>query len=176
MASGAAKRYAQALFSLAEEKGNFDAWLADLERLDSLVQDEQAARVLTSPNVSTAQKLAVLDSALAETQPEIRNLAHLLLRRQRLESVSDMVELFRASVLEAQGIAIAEITTADPLNEQEQAVVRERLSKLVQRDVQLHTKTDPAIIGGIVARIGDQLIDGSVVNQLRRLRARLVAG
>jgi len=176
MASGAAKRYAQALFSLAQEKGNFDAWVSDLERLDSLLRDELATRFLTSPNVSTAQKQAVLDSALAETQPEIRNLAHLLLRRQRLEAVPDMVELFRASVLDAQGIAIAEITTADPLDEQEQAVVRERLSKLVQRDVHLRMKTDPAIIGGIVARIGDQLIDGSVVNQLRRLRTRLLAG
>jgi F-type H+-transporting ATPase subunit delta len=87
-----------------------------------------------------------------------------------------MVELFQAMVLEAQGIAIADVTTAEPLDEAGQAVVREQLSKMVGRDVQLRLTTDPAIIGGIVARIGDQLIDGSVINQLRRLRTRLAAG
>ena len=176
MASGAAKRYAQAVFSLAREKGNFDAWLSDLARLDALVRDQQAAYYLASPNVSQTEKLNVLDSSLAESQPEVRNLARLLLQRGRLESVPDLFEQFQAMVLEAQGIAIADVTTAEPLDEQGQAIVRERLSRLVGRDVQLRLKTDPAIIGGIVARIGDQLIDGSVVNQLRRLRARLAAG
>jgi F-type H+-transporting ATPase subunit delta len=176
MASGAAKRYAQAIFSLAREKGNFDTWLADLARLDALIKDERAALIFASPNVSTADKQNVLDAALENSQPEVRNLAHLLLQRQRLEAVPEMVELFQQSVLDAQGIAIAEVTTAEPLDEQGQAIVRERLSRLVGRDVQLRLKTDPAIIGGIVARIGDQLIDGSVANQLRRLRAQLAAG
>jgi F-type H+-transporting ATPase subunit delta len=176
MASGAAKRYAQAVFSLAQEKGNFDAWMVDLARLDALIKDERASLIFASPNVSTADKQKVLDAALENTQPEVRNLARLLLQRQRLEAVPEMVERFQQSVLDAQGIAIAEVTTAEPLDEQGQAIVRERLSKLVGRDVQLRLKTDPAIIGGIVARIGDQLIDGSVVNQLRRLRAQLSAG
>ncbi len=175
MASGAAKRYTQAVFSLAREKGNFDRWLADLARLDSLVRDERAAFYLASPNVSAADKAKLLDTVLAESQPEVGNLARLLLQRQRLEIVPEMYELFQAAVLDAQGIAIAEVTTAEPLDEQGQAVVRERLSHLVGRDVQLRMKTDPAIIGGIIARVGDQLIDGSVVNQLRRLRARLAA-
>ena len=74
-----------------------------------------------------------------------------------------------------RGIAIAEVTTAEPLDEEGQQIVRERLSRLTGRDVELQLKIDPSIIGGIVARIGDQLIDGSVINQLRRLRARLAA-
>ena len=176
MASAAAKRYAQAVFSLAREKGNFDAWSSDLARLDALVQDQQASYYLSSPNVSEAEKQNVLDASLADSQPEVRNLARMLLQRGRLDSVPDMVVQFQAMVLEAQGIAIADVTTAEPLDEQGQAIVRERLSKIVGRDVQLRLKTDPAIIGGIVARIGDQLIDGSVLNQLRRLRTRLAAG
>jgi F-type H+-transporting ATPase subunit delta len=176
MASAAAKRYAQAVFGLAREKGNFDAWLSDLARLDALVQDQQAAYYLSSPNVSQTEKQNVLDSSLADSQPEVRNLARLLLQRGRLHSVPDLFEQFQAMVLDAQGIAIADVTTAEPLDEQGQAIVRDRLSRIVGRDVQLRLKTDPTIIGGIVARIGDQLIDGSVLNQLRRLRARLVAG
>jgi F-type H+-transporting ATPase subunit delta len=175
MASRAAKRYAQAVFSLAEEKGSIDQWQADLARLDALVSDERAALYLDSPNVSPADKQKLLDSVLADSSPEVRNLAHLLLRRHRIEIVHEMVAIFEQYVLDERGITIAEVTTAEPLDEQGQQVVRERLSSLVGRDVELRLKTDPAIIGGIVARIGDQLIDGSVINQLRRLRARLAA-
>jgi F-type H+-transporting ATPase subunit delta len=175
MASGAAKRYTQAIFSLAREKGNFDQWLADLARLDSLIRDERAAQYLASPNVSTADKQKLLDAVLLDSGPEARNLARLLLQRHRLEIVPDMYELFQEMFLAEQGIIIAEVTTAVPLDEEGQSVVRQRLSQLVGRDVELRLNTDPSIIGGIVARIGDQLIDGSVINQLRRLRARLAA-
>lgn len=175
MASGAAKRYAQAVFSLARESNSFDQWQTDLARLDALVSDERAAHYLASPNVTEADKQRLLDVTLAQNSAEVRNLARLLLQRHRLNIVSDMVTLFEAAVLEERGIAVAEVTTAEPLDEQGQRVVRERLSALVGRNVELRLKTDPAIIGGIVARIGDQLIDGSVINQLRRLRARLAA-
>lgn len=175
MASGAAKRYAQAVFSLARESNSFDQWQADLARLDALVSDERAAHYLASPNVTEADKQRLLDVTLAQNSAEVRNLARLLLQRHRLNIVSDMVTLFESAVLEERGIAVAEVTTAEPLDEQGQRVVRERLSALVGRNVELRLKTDPAIIGGIVARIGDQLIDGSVINQLRRLRARLAA-
>jgi F-type H+-transporting ATPase subunit delta len=175
MASGAAKRYTQAIFSLAREKGNFDQWLADLARLDSLIRDERAAQYLSNPNVSVADKQKLLDAVLVDSGPEARNLMRLLLQRHRLEIVPEMYRLFQEAVLAEQGITIAEVTTAAPLDEEGQAVVRERLSQLVGRDVELRMKTDPSIIGGIVARIGDQLIDGSVINQLRRLRARLAA-
>ena len=175
MASRAAKRYAEAVFGLAQEKGSVDQWQADLARLDALMSDERAAFYLESPNVSPADKQKLLDAVLAEGSQEARNLARLLLHRQRLDIVHDMVAIFEQSVRDERGIAIAEVTTAEPLDEEGQQIVRERLSRLTGRDVELRLKTDPSIIGGIVARIGDQLIDGSVINQLRRLRARLAA-
>nr|MBA3336978.1 F0F1 ATP synthase subunit delta [Chloroflexia bacterium] len=66
-----------------------------------------------------------------------------------------------------------EVTTAEPLGPEEQEMVKGQLKRLVGKEIELRLKTDPEIIGGIVARIGDQLIDGSVINQLRQLRARL---
>ena len=89
------------------------------------------------------------------------------------EIAPEMNTLFREAVLEERGIAVAEVTTAEPLDAHGQEIVREHLRKLVGRDIELRLKVDPSIIGGIVARVGDQLIDGSVINQLRRLRARL---
>jgi F-type H+-transporting ATPase subunit delta len=175
MASGAAKRYTQAVFGLAKEKGNFDQWQTDLARLNALVSDERAAYYLASPNVSVADKQALLDATLVDNSQESRNLARLLLQRHRLEIVPEMFVRYQELVLEERGIAVAEVTTAEPLDERAQEVVKAQLRKLVGKDVELRMKTDPAIIGGIIARVGDQLIDGSVINQLRRLRARLAA-
>jgi F-type H+-transporting ATPase subunit delta len=175
MASGAAKRYAQAVFSLAREKGNFDQWQADLARLAALVSDERASHYLQSPNVPEGEKLNTLEASLKDSGPEVKNLARLLLQRQRLEIAPEINDIFTESVLAERGIAVAEVTTAEPLDAEGQQIVRERLSKMVGKEIELRMKTDPAIIGGIVARVGDQLIDGSVVNQLRRLRTRLAA-
>ncbi|MEA2527644.1 MAG: F-type H+-transporting ATPase subunit delta [Thermomicrobiales bacterium] len=175
MASGAAKRYAQAVFSLAKERGTLDRWLDDMAALNDLVSDPRAAEILASPAVPEAEKLKLVDRVLAGAQPEARNLAHILIHRRRVGIVPDLAQLFGAAVLQERGIVIAEVTTAEPLGPSEQEMVRAQLSRIVGKTVQLRLNTDPSIIGGVIARVGDQLIDGSVINQLRRLRARLTA-
>jgi F-type H+-transporting ATPase subunit delta len=175
MASGAAKRYAQAVFSLAQERGTLDRWQADLAILNEVMADPGAVVYLKNPNVPTEDKLALLDKVLASAQPEARNLAQMLIQRQRINIVPDLVRLYNESVLAERGIAIADVTTAEPLGPNEQDIVRTKLNQLIGKEIELRLHTDPAIIGGIVARVGDQLIDGSVINQLRRLRARLMA-
>jgi F-type H+-transporting ATPase subunit delta len=175
MASGAGKRYAQAVFGLARESGRFDQWQAELGRLNELVSDPQASVFLGSPNIAETKKIELLDATLAESQPEARNLARLLLQRNRLGIIPEIYQIFQDEVLAERGIAVADVTTAEALDEQGQAIVKERLKKLIGKDIELRMSTDPAMIGGIVARVGDQLIDGSVVSQLRRLRNRLAA-
>ena len=173
MASGAAKRYAQAVLGLAKERGTLDAWYDDLARLDELMRDPRAAHVFASPNVAGADKLRIVDQVLAGAQPEARNLGRLLVERDRLDIVPQLFRIYADARLAEQGIAIAEVTTAEPLGMLEQEVVREQLGRLVGKRIELRMHTDPSIIGGVVARIGDRLIDGSVINQLRALRARL---
>jgi F-type H+-transporting ATPase subunit delta len=175
MASGAGKRYAQAVFGLARESGRFDQWQEELGRLNELVSDPQASVFLGSPNIAETKKIELLDATLAESQPEARNLARLLLQRHRLGIIPEIYQIFQDEVLAERGIAVADVTTAEALDEQGQAIVKERLKKLIGKDIELRMSTDPAMIGGIVARVGDQLIDGSVVSQLRRLRNRLAA-
>jgi F-type H+-transporting ATPase subunit delta len=87
-----------------------------------------------------------------------------------------MANLFPDAALAELGIVDAKVTTAEPIDRQAEAAIRQRLSSLVGKQVELRSEVDPSIIGGVVARIGDQLIDGSVSNQLRRLRDRLEAG
>jgi len=177
MASGAANRYAQAVLSLAKEQNTMARWQADLALLNDVASDEQAAAYLKNPSVGNENKVTFLDAVLdkGNGQQEAKNLVRLLVQRQRLNIIPELNQLFEEAVLAEQGIVIADVTTADPLNEAEQEVVRKQLSSIVGKEVRLRAKVDPSIIGGIVALIGDQLIDGSVVNQLRRLRARLSA-
>jgi F-type H+-transporting ATPase subunit delta len=174
MASGAAKRYAQAVLALAKEQGNLDGWQRDISALNNLMAEPRAAQYFANPNVAAGEKRQVIESTMSGARPEAVNLALLLLERGRLETVPDIYRIFNDARLEAMGIAIAEVTTAEPLSVREQAIVQERLRGLVGKNVELRMHTDPSIIGGIVARIGDTLIDGSVVTRLRRMRTRLI--
>jgi F-type H+-transporting ATPase subunit delta len=137
--------------------------------------DPVARSYLGNPNISAADKKALLDGALADSQPEAHNLVQLLIQRQRLNIIPDLFQIYEEKLLAERGIAIADVTTAEPLNSEEQQMVRTKLQQLIGKDIELRLHTDSSIIGGIVARVGDQLIDGSVINQLRRLRARLAA-
>jgi F-type H+-transporting ATPase subunit delta len=176
MASGAAKRYTEAVFSIAREKGSFDAWQRDLDALGTLMSDASASVAMTSPNVSQEQKRSVLAQVLRGGQPEALNLAEILLDRGRLAIAPEMAELFREQTLAELGIVVADVTTAAPIDKAAEAAITTQLSKIVGKQVQVRTHVDESIIGGVVARVGDQLIDGSVSNQLRRLRGRLESG
>lgn len=173
MASTVARRYAQAAFELARETDSFDAWEQDLSILNAVLSDPVTRGFLESPKNSEADKAALLDRALESAQPAAKRLTSLLLERRRLGAVPDIYEHFLALLLAERGIVMAEVTTAVPLDTDGEAMIQKQLSDLVGKKVQVHAQVDPAIIGGMVARIGDTLIDGSVSNQLRRLHERL---
>ena len=175
MASGAATRYVQAIVEVARESQSFDAWQQDLQLLGAMAEDRAVAAYLQNPSVQSAEKKKAVDIVLKDAQPEARNLAHLLVEGHRTEIIPELVTLFDEAVLAEKGIVMADVTTAEPLDNDAQQAVRERLSSIVGKDVQLRMHTDPEIIGGLVARIGDEVIDGSVQTRLRRLRTRLKA-
>lgn len=173
MASTVARRYAQAIFELAREQQTFESWDRDLSILNALMTDPVTRAYLESPKQSIADKRSMLDRALESSSPEAKRLATMLLERHRLSSVPEIVERFQALLLEERGIVIADVTTAVPLDAEAETMIQRQLSKVIGKDVEIRPKVDPAIIGGMVARIGDNLIDGSVSNQLRRLHERL---
>lgn len=175
MASSAAKRYAQAVFELGKEKGSLDAWQRDLERLGQLSANREAEAFLANPSVSREKKVAMVDKALGKAQPEALNLGRLLVERDRISDAAAISDAFEDMVRADRGIVVAEVTTAEKLSKAEQEMVRERLEALVGKKVEMRTAVDESIIGGIVARVGDTLIDGSVVSQLRKLRQRLAS-
>lgn len=175
MANSSAKRYVQALVELAREDQSFDAWQRDLGVLRDAVSDEDVRRFLDNPGVSATDKANVLDSVLADAQSNARNLAQMLVQRRRTGLAGEIADRFDEAVLLERGIALVDVSTAEPLSQDNQELVKVQLKRLLGKDIELRLHEDPSIIGGFVARAGDQVIDGSVINKLRRLRVRLGA-
>ncbi|MGI8551182.1 MAG: ATP synthase F1 subunit delta, partial [Dehalococcoidia bacterium] len=118
-------------------------------------------------------KEALIDTGLADVGPEVRNLGRLLVTRGRANLAVQILSIYSERLDQARGIVHARITTAVPLSPEEEAAVRERLLRLTGQQVSIETAVDPAIIGGIIVRIGDQLIDGSARARLQQLKRRL---
>jgi F-type H+-transporting ATPase subunit delta len=176
MASGAARRYVQAIVELAREQGTFDTWERDLGGIAQLGADPAVVAFLENPSIPDERKLSVVDGAITGLSPLARNLVHMLVSRRRTRLIPDIVDLFDEALRAERGVILADVTTAEPIDAEAEAAIRKHLSTFSGKDVELRLHTDEAIIGGIVARIGDQVIDGSVINQLRRMRQRLSAG
>ena len=176
--SASAKRYAAAAFTVASESGDFDAWLETLGELSRIMQMSSARIVFTSPTVSPSDKKAALDKLLPNASPVVRTFLHIVADRDRLDELPGIAEALREAVNRQRGIVTAEVTTAVPLDAELERTVTQRLAAYTQRQPQqitLRTRVDPGIIGGVVARVGDQVIDDSVRGRLERLRRAITS-
>src|SRR6185312_4135312 len=171
---GAAKRYAQAAFYVAKEHGKLDEWEQELTRLNAALENPESEEFFEHPAVSPEAKQSALRTMITgDDQDSVRNLMLLLLERDRLQQLPQIVEVFHSLVLEDRGVAIANVTTAIELQPDELELIRARLQPIIGKQIQIKTEVDPAIIGGIVVRVGDMLLDGSVRTQLKQLRQRM---
>ena len=171
----AARRYAEAAFEIGREDGTLDAWERDLERLRGVLGNEELRALAEHPAVAYADKERVLRRVVGDVSDEALNLVLLMIRRGRPGAIGRMAERFGELVRRERGIALAEVRTALPLDDEQRDDVRERLRELTERTVEINEVVDESLIGGITVRIGDRLYDASVRNRLERLRARLTA-
>jgi F-type H+-transporting ATPase subunit delta len=178
-ASASARRYASAAFTVARATGDYDAWLNTLGEVARILQMPSAHTVFLSPAVATTQKNAALDRLVPNAPPMVRNFLHILADRDRLDQAPGIVEALRELINRQRGIITAEVTTAVPLDQEMQRLVAERLARHLGREpdkVMIRPRVDTTIIGGVVARVGDQVIDDSVQGRIERLRRTLAAG
>ncbi len=168
-----ARRYARAAFDLAVSAGQEEAWLRDLKVLESILTQPEVAGLLENPAVTFAEKASVLERALAGLDPLRRNFAYVLAEHGRSSVISEVVAEFQRELNDYQGIAIAEVTTAVPLDDAESRAVARQLEKIVGKRIVLEKRVDPSILGGVIARIGDRLVDGSIAGQLESMRREL---
>jgi len=169
-----ARRYAEAIFELAQESGNLDAWHADLSLLASVFSDVSALRFFKNPRKSISEKQDMAKRLFeGKVQPQAMYLLQMLIDRDRVEIVPAILSRFEELLREARGIVVAEVTTAVPVDDNEKQQIVEQLSQITGKQIELHTKVDPSIIGGIVVRVGDKLVDGSVATALTQLHRSL---
>ena len=173
----AARRYAEAAFEIATRDDSIDVWRRELQTAAAVIADERVARHLANPAVSLEQRTAQVETALgkAVSQP-VLNLVLLQLRRGRIEQLPQVAAEFRRLDNARQGITVATATAAAELTPAEVEAITRRLEQLTGGRVELDVQVDPSLLGGLVVRVGDRLIDGSVRGRLERLRNRLVAG
>jgi F-type H+-transporting ATPase subunit delta len=173
--SGVARRYARAVFEIAREDNDLDRWLRDLRIIRDVLEEPTLHAFLENPGVPTEQKLRMVENSLAALGEKQRNFVYVLVENRRTNLVSDVVSAFEAEVDRQRGVVHASVTTAVPLTDAELSKVTERLAAVTGRRVIASTSVDPSIIGGFISRIGDQLIDASVVGRLNALRESLMA-
>jgi F-type H+-transporting ATPase subunit delta len=170
-----ALRFAEAAFAVAQEGNSLDAWLEALDQASSVYDNHAAAIFLTSPVVPADKKRAVLTELLPGVSPEVGRFLAILARRDRLDLVPQIAQVFRRLLNEYRGVAVAQVTTAIPIDERQRATIANRLGQRVGKTVTVETHVDPSILGGVIAQIGDNVIDGSVRGRLERLRRTLTA-
>lgn len=168
-----AKRYALALYQLAVENGEVESWFDSLKSYNDVLMDDTLSALLKAPKVNLNQKLAVISEVMPGQPKFIGNLLGILITRGEIDIVSSVIEEYRVLLDLANGRGHAEITSAVPLDKSQLGKLGDYLGELTGKQVELNNVVDPEVLAGIVARIGDKLIDGSAKTKLQDLKKSL---
>ena len=171
----AARRYAQAAFEIARDNNSLDRWLSDLKTLSGVFGASEVVSLIEDPKLTEDDQRKIVDRLI---EPGIvselaMNMLHLLVRRNRLGSLPRMVEVFQELYNKEKGIVVAEVTTAVPLSDEQGRKVADHLSRVTGKTIDLRLRHDPGILGGMITRIGDEVIDASVASRLAALSDRI---
>lgn len=177
--SAAARRYGRALFSLAREEGRIDEVRGELRRFAELLEESRDLRdALLTPLRAAAQRRRVLD-AVAErlgASPIVRHFFAYLIDQRRLIDFAAIRAEYERLCDEVSGRTVAAVVAASELDEGQRERLREALSRRTGRDVTLELRVDSALLGGVVAKVGDLVFDGSLRTQLAHLHGNLTKG
>jgi F-type H+-transporting ATPase subunit delta len=178
-AKSVARQYANAAFAVAQKKQQVEAFGRDLQAFADTVEGHadlrQAFASVAVPRRSKRDLVTALLDRSGPVADELRRLLDLLADNDRLALVSLVAEAYRDKALEAAGVVKAELVTAQPLGADRQAALAHALGQATGRRVELSGRVDESIIGGVVAKVGSVVYDGSVSRQLERMRQRLTA-
>ncbi len=171
--TGLAGRYATALFDLADESKALDAVAADLAILRSLIQEStDLVRLLRSPIFTRDQQGAAMAKLceIAGLSQLTRNFIGLVARNRRLFALIGMIEGYRTLLANRRGEIRAEVTAAQALSPEQMTAITDQLKRAVGSKVAVDIRVDPAIIGGLVVKVGSRMVDGSLRSKLQRLQ------
>lgn len=171
--SGMPGRYATALFDLAQEEKSLDQVAGDLESFAAmLAQSSDLKRLVRSPVFSAADQIRALDALFAKAGITglAANFIRLAARNRRLFAVADMIGAFRALMAAMRGEVAAEVTSAEKLSAAQLTRLKAELKAAIGRDALVSQKVDPAILGGLIVKVGSRMIDSSLATKLNSLK------
>jgi F-type H+-transporting ATPase subunit delta len=168
-----AGRYATALFELARESNALDAIAADLSRFEALVRESaDLARLVRSPVFGAEEQLKALTAVLDGAG--IGGLAAQFLKvvasNRRLFAVGDIIKAYRALVANQKGEVTAEVTLANRPSDAQLSAIKDALAQVTKKDVKVNVKINPAIIGGLIVKLGSRMIDNSLRTKLNAIK------
>lgn len=177
MAAGSlARRYAKAVLELGQASGNLDRVGADLRALAGAMKTSaELQSALSNPAIRRADRRKVIDALLARiiAQPHTKNLVYLLLDGERMSALPAISREVDAMIEAKAGRVSAEVVSAKPLDAAQLSQIQIALEKLSGKKVSIAKREDPELLGGVVAKVGDTVYDGSLRTQLRNLRDEL---
>ncbi len=171
-----ARRYASALADVILERGEAKEVQHELQQWEELLQSNAALQeVFHNPTIALDQKRAVLNKLIdrAKPRPTTTNFLKVLLQNQRLTELPEINRKLAEILDERAGMVAAMVTTARPVPNDVQRSLEQRLTAVTQKKVRLNFEEDPDLIGGLVARIGSTVFDGSVRNQLQQIKEKM---
>jgi F-type H+-transporting ATPase subunit delta len=173
LVSGVAGRYATALFELAGEANAIDAVSAELDSFSGmLAESEDLRRLVESPAFSAEEQTAAIKAVLAKAGVSgiAANFIGLVASKRRLFALPGMIAAYKALVAEAKGIVSAEVTLAEAPAAKRVEEIRAALAAVAGKDVDVAIKIDPALIGGLVVKMGSRMVDASLKTKLNSIR------
>jgi F-type H+-transporting ATPase subunit delta len=171
-----AGRYASALFSLARDEKQLDSVGRSLDQLNQALADSREFHQLaTSPLVSRdeASKAVAAIAGQLKLDPLTTNFLGVLTRNGRKGQLAQVIRFFRLLAADHRGETTAEVISAHPLSDQQIAALKTKLGSRAGRDVTIDARTDPQILGGIIVKMGSEMIDASLKTKLNRLAQRM---
>lgn len=177
--SALARRYASALLGIGREEGQVRRVLSEVERFASLFDETPALRdVLEASHVNRRDKQAVLEATVSPAGylPVTKNFLRLLVDKRRMNILPQILVELRRMVEELEGVERVEVVSPAPLSETLRDFLKSILEKQTGKRVELEEKRDPAVLGGMVVKVGSTVYDGSVRTQLSRFRENLQKG
>ncbi len=170
------KYSARAIFDIALKNGELNKWLAQLRKISDMVRDASVSKLLMDSRVPYAEKEKLLTGRLGKVDPLAIKLIFMLVEKQKIEAIEEITDEYQRlldSYHGIEGAEVVEVTTAIPLDEKDKLDLSQRLTDIVKKPIVLKAKVDAEMIGGIIIRIGDKLIDGSIRRKLMELKKEL---
>lgn len=168
--------YAEALMSIAQSNNVADKFDSDVRSLLNLIKESQPLQnFFANPFVDGEDKKGVISKILSDdTNPIFRNFLMLLVDRRRITLVQDIGQEYLAKLRELNQTVLAEVISAVPLTDEQQQTIKEKVKSMTDaREVELDSTIDSDIIGGVIIKVGSQVVDSSLRGQLRRLSLSL---